>query len=322
MQCVTDYLAWASLLKTPEKKDRVRHCDLKQKINVVRISNCCIGLCEFKHHRGKKVQTGEKKRFKRDCQNVTGGNGSSEVERSQFEAEQEVEAIITVSVSLQVAQCDVSGSPSSVCTDEDMHTACVTSGLFGEHSVLVCVSLPSSLRAPALPVSDIMTSSHLWGHTRGCRDYWASVCMFLSGSLFPVGVCLICSRAEAAAAWPAAESDRCSNHRPPDHLTGKSTQSKSEQWVGRHLNTTPVCSFLCEADSRAPCQAVLCLLWHRRETGSQSVWRSQFGNDRHSHEPAEQMLLRRGHRPAAVRDETAEEGRTHPAEPMFHICGT
>lgn len=109
--------------------------------------------------RGKKVQAGENKRFKRDCQNVTGGNGSGEVERSQFEVEQEVEAIISVSVS----QCDVSGSPSSVCTDEDMHIACVTSGLFREHAVLVSVSLPSSLRAPALPVSGVMTSSRLRG---------------------------------------------------------------------------------------------------------------------------------------------------------------
>lgn len=114
----------------------------------------------------KKVQAGENKRFKRDCQNVTGGNGSSEVERSQFEVEQEVEAIISVSVSLRVAQCNVSGSPSCVRTDEDMHKACVTSGLFGEHAVLVPVSLPIGLRAAALPVSDVMTShlqgSHLW----------------------------------------------------------------------------------------------------------------------------------------------------------------
>lgn len=58
----------------------------------------------------KKVQAEENKRFKRDCQNVAGENGSREVERSQFEAEQEVEAIISVSVSLRVSQCDVSGS--------------------------------------------------------------------------------------------------------------------------------------------------------------------------------------------------------------------
>lgn len=118
--CVIDHRA--SLLKHHNVLPRVRHCDLKQNINVVRISNCCIGMCEFKRHREKKkVQAGENKRFKRDCQNVTGGNGSGEVERSQFEVEQKVEAIISVSVSLRVAQCDVSGFPSSVCTDEDMH---------------------------------------------------------------------------------------------------------------------------------------------------------------------------------------------------------
>lgn len=71
----------------------------------------------------KKVQAEENKRFKRDCQNVTGENGSDEVERSQFKAEQEVEAVISVSVSLRVAQCDVSDSPSSVCTDKNMHIA-------------------------------------------------------------------------------------------------------------------------------------------------------------------------------------------------------
>lgn len=38
------------------------------------------------------VQAGGNESFKRDCQNVTGGNGSGEVERSQTEAEQEGEA--------------------------------------------------------------------------------------------------------------------------------------------------------------------------------------------------------------------------------------
>lgn len=96
--------------------------------------------CERSNDKGKKkkVQAGENERFKRDCQNVTGGSGSGEVERSQFEAEQEVEATISV--------CET--SPSSVCSDEDMHTACVTSSPpVGEHAVPVSVSLSSSLLA-------------------------------------------------------------------------------------------------------------------------------------------------------------------------------
>lgn len=50
-------------------------------------------------------------RFERDCQNVADRNVSSEVKRSQTEREQEVETIISVSESLRVALCDVTGSP-------------------------------------------------------------------------------------------------------------------------------------------------------------------------------------------------------------------
>lgn len=68
-----------------------------------------------------KVQARESERFERDCQNVAGGNVSSEVERSQTEREQEVETIISVCESLQVALCDVTGSVSSVSAAEDKH---------------------------------------------------------------------------------------------------------------------------------------------------------------------------------------------------------
>lgn len=68
-----------------------------------------------------KVQARENKGFERDCQNVTGGNVSREVERSQTEREQEVEVLISVSESLRVALCDVTGSPSSVSSAEDKH---------------------------------------------------------------------------------------------------------------------------------------------------------------------------------------------------------
>lgn len=42
-------------------------------------------------------------RFERDCQNVAGGNVSSEVKRSQTEREQEVETIISVCESLRAS---------------------------------------------------------------------------------------------------------------------------------------------------------------------------------------------------------------------------
>ena len=58
-----------------------------------------------------KVQARENEKFERDCQNVTGGNVSSEVERSQTGREQEVETIISVSESQRVGLCDVTGSP-------------------------------------------------------------------------------------------------------------------------------------------------------------------------------------------------------------------
>lgn len=52
---------------------------------------------------------------------MSGGNVSNEVERSQTAPEQEVEPIISVCESLRVAQCDVTGFPSSVFTTEDKH---------------------------------------------------------------------------------------------------------------------------------------------------------------------------------------------------------
>lgn len=125
----------------------------------------------------KKVQAGENERFKRDCQNVTGGSGSGEVERSQFEAEQEVEATISV--------CET--SPSSVCSDEDMHTACVTSSPpVGEHAVPVSVSLSSSLLAFAsarVGWADLIT---LAGVALEAAEP-TPACFFFCGSLFPSG---------------------------------------------------------------------------------------------------------------------------------------
>lgn len=98
------------------------------------------------------------------------------MERSQFEAEQEVEATISV--------CET--SPSSVCSDEDMHTACVTSGPpVGEHAVPVSVSLSSSLPAFAsarVGWADLIT---LAGVALVAAEP-ASAC-FLCGSLFPGG---------------------------------------------------------------------------------------------------------------------------------------
>eukprot|EP00064_Thunnus_orientalis_P002313 superscaffoldBa00000163_g2320 len=83
-----------------------------------------VAICVLRERHTHNTEEGERKarenkRFERDCQNVTGGNVSSEVERSQTEREQEVETIISVSESLRVALCDVTGSPSSVSTAED-----------------------------------------------------------------------------------------------------------------------------------------------------------------------------------------------------------
>lgn len=48
----------------------------------------------------KKKKKFKQERFKRDCQNVTGGNGSGEVERGHTGVEQEVEAVVSASVSV------------------------------------------------------------------------------------------------------------------------------------------------------------------------------------------------------------------------------
>lgn len=58
-----------------EGKDRGRHRDLKQNINVPRISNCGGGLGEFKRRGRKDGSSG----MEGDCQNVTGGNGGGGV---------------------------------------------------------------------------------------------------------------------------------------------------------------------------------------------------------------------------------------------------
>lgn len=97
-----------------------------------------------------KVQARESRRFERDCQNVAGGNVSSEVEKSQTEREQEVETIISVCESLREDLCDVTDSRSSVSTAEDKqrNQHVPTYGLSEEHAVLYSVSPLLRLQSP------------------------------------------------------------------------------------------------------------------------------------------------------------------------------
>lgn len=69
----------------------------------------------------------------------------------------------------------------------------------------------------------------------------------------------------------------------PGHLVGKKNNksvqhwSKSEQRMRGSLGVF----LFCEADDRGLCHAVFSSLWYRRETGSQPLWRSVPGNDKH-----------------------------------------
>lgn len=156
-------------------------------------------MCETETHTHRKVrekvQAGENERFERDCQNVAGGNVSSEVERSQTEPEQQVETIISVCESLRAAPCDVTGSPASVSTAEDKHgdRHVLTSDLSAEHAVLCSVLLLLSLQAPA---PALMTSSLFVGSHRSLPRL--SMCVL--APRYPQCISFIWSRARAAAA--------------------------------------------------------------------------------------------------------------------------
>lgn len=130
-----------------------------------------------------KVQARENERFERDCQNVAGGNVSGEVERSQTEPEQEVEAIISVCESPRVAPRDVTGSPSCESCSEDKHSDqhVPTSGLCGEHVVPSSILPPCCAASgpPALPVV-------------GCNDLVA-VCGVTLGPCLSIKRVCVCS---------------------------------------------------------------------------------------------------------------------------------
>ncbi len=172
-----------------------------------------------------KVQARENERFERDCQNVAGGNVSSEVERSQAEREQEVETIISVCESLRVALCDVIGSLSPVSGAEDEHREYPdpTSGLSEEHAVLASVLLlhqPPGASSACVDCNDLIT---VCGVTlMPAVTVEEHVCMRMRKPLFPGCISFISSRAWGAAAWLTVESCCCSKHRLPDHLAGKS----------------------------------------------------------------------------------------------------
>ncbi len=137
-----------------------------------------------------------------------------------------------------------------------------------------------SLRAPALPVSTAMTSSLFVG-SHSCPPWLLkSMCVCVCVSPFFQGASLL-SPAEHEVLlhdWQwnraAVANTVCLTILPGNQSNTGANQSNIWEVA---------CTFpLCEADDRGPCHAVFSPLWYHTETGSQPLWRSKLGNDKHS----------------------------------------